>query len=122
LRRGGSSPGIQEMSRMKRSKVRPVLFTIALVGALAGALLLGGQRSGAQESEPEAGITKTWALAECGKPLYAEGVEHFPYVNPDAPKGGSITLGEYGAFNTLNPLPPAGEEWPSAIGLISSSR
>jgi len=41
-------------------------------------------------------ITKSWALAEFGEPLYKDGIEHWPYVNPDAPKGGSIVLSAFG--------------------------
>jgi peptide/nickel transport system substrate-binding protein len=29
---------------------------------------------------------------------------HFPYANPDAPKGGTITIGAVGSFDSLNPL------------------
>lgn len=87
-------------------------------GALLAVTLLAavGASDGAIADEA---VTKTWAMAECGVPLYADGIEHFPYVNPDAPKGGSITLTEYGTFNTLNPYILQGEEWPSGIGLIT---
>ena len=36
-------------------------------------------------------------------PKYADGFEHFDYVNPDAPKGGSLDLPAFGSFDTLNP-------------------
>lgn len=38
------------------------------------------------------------------KPLYSQGFTHFSYVNPNAPKGGSITLPVEGGFDTLNPF------------------
>ena len=30
--------------------------------------------------------------------------EHLPYANPDAPKGGRITYGNVGTFDSLNPF------------------
>lgn len=38
------------------------------------------------------------------EPGYPPGFEHFDYVNPDAPKGGEITLASFGTFETLNPF------------------
>ncbi len=37
-------------------------------------------------------------------PKYAENFEHFDYVNPDAKKGGTLTLSAFGAFDSLNPF------------------
>ena len=37
-----------------------------------------------------------------GKPKYEEGFTHLDYVNPDAPKGGTVRFGAYGAFDNLN--------------------
>jgi peptide/nickel transport system substrate-binding protein len=44
------------------------------------------------------------ALAMHGEPLYPVGFDHFRYVNPNAPKGGRLTLGLLGSFDSLNPL------------------
>jgi microcin C transport system substrate-binding protein len=65
-------------------------------------------------------ITKAWAIAEFGEPLYDETMAHWPYANPDAPKGGAITLSTFGSFDTLNPLILKGE-FPSSIGLTFDS-
>ncbi|HEX2336959.1 MAG TPA: extracellular solute-binding protein, partial [Hyphomicrobiaceae bacterium] len=43
-------------------------------------------------------------LAMHGKPKHALGFTHFPYTNPDAPKGGRIVLGALGTFDSLNPF------------------
>lgn len=43
-------------------------------------------------------------LAMHGKPALAKGYSHLPYVNPDAPKGGKITYGVRGNFDSLNPF------------------
>jgi len=61
---------------------------------------------------------KTAAMAEFGEPLYKEGIEHWPYANPNAPKGGKIVLGDFGSFDSLNPYVLQGD-WPSSIGLIA---
>ena len=44
------------------------------------------------------------ALAMHGAPALPEGFAHFPYVNPDAPKGGRLTMGLVGTFDSLNPF------------------
>ncbi|WP_223385492.1 extracellular solute-binding protein [Oricola cellulosilytica] len=49
------------------------------------------------------------ATSLIGEPKYAEGFERFDYVNPDAPKGGSLRLSETGSFDTLNPILSKGE-------------
>ncbi len=65
-------------------------------------------------------ITKTWAMAEFGEPLYKDGIEHWPYVNPDAPKGGSVVLGAFGSFDSLNTYILKGT-YPRSIGLTGDS-
>lgn len=44
------------------------------------------------------------ALAMHGEPAYAEDFSHFAYANPDAPKGGRLTQGIIGSFDSMNPL------------------
>jgi peptide/nickel transport system substrate-binding protein len=39
-----------------------------------------------------------------GAPQEAKGFTHFPYANPDAPKGGRVTFAIQGSFDSLNPL------------------
>lgn len=39
-----------------------------------------------------------------GTPALAPGFTHFPYVNPDVKKGGRISYGVVGSFNSLNPF------------------
>ncbi|HYG91888.1 MAG TPA: extracellular solute-binding protein [Azospirillum sp.] len=65
-------------------------------------------------------VTKSWAIAEFGKPKYGVDMPHWPYANPDAPKGGSIVLGAFGSFDTLNTMIERGT-WPGSIGLTSAS-
>lgn len=44
------------------------------------------------------------SIAMHGSPNPALPFDHLTYTNPDAPKGGRITLGETGSFDSLNPL------------------
>ncbi|MFA5958419.1 extracellular solute-binding protein [Hyphomicrobium sp.] len=44
------------------------------------------------------------AIALHGKPLFADDFTAFPYANPTAPKGGSLTLGVLGSYENVNPL------------------
>ncbi|MGB3027412.1 extracellular solute-binding protein [Paradevosia shaoguanensis] len=57
------------------------------------------------------------SVSMMGEPKYKDGFAHFDYVNPDAPKGGTVRLSTEGGFDTFNPILPMGE--PAAgIGLI----
>ncbi|MEL7560167.1 extracellular solute-binding protein [Stutzerimonas chloritidismutans] len=38
------------------------------------------------------------------KPKYPPGFSHFDYVNPDAPKGGTLRQAGFGSFDSLNPF------------------
>ena len=38
------------------------------------------------------------------KPKYPSGFSHFEYVNPDAPKGGTLRQAGFGSFDSLNPF------------------
>ncbi|UCI33539.1 extracellular solute-binding protein [Mesorhizobium sp. B4-1-4] len=50
------------------------------------------------QSEPK------YAIAMQGEPALPPDYTHFSYVNPDAPKGGSITYCRVGSFDNLNPF------------------
>ena len=78
---------------------------------LAAAILTGGLAHG----EPR------HAIAMHGEPALPPGFTHFPYVNPDAPKGGRLTQGVLGSFDSLNPfivrgLAPQGVRAPLVSG------
>lgn len=47
---------------------------------------------------------ESYAIAMHGQPALAAGFTHMPYANPDAPKGGRLTWGMPGTFDSLNPL------------------
>ena len=44
------------------------------------------------------------AISMHGKPALPSDYSHFPYVNPDAPKGGTMRYGVFGTFDSLNPF------------------
>ncbi|HEY7549089.1 MAG TPA: extracellular solute-binding protein [Hyphomicrobiaceae bacterium] len=44
------------------------------------------------------------AIAMHGVPRHPPGFTHFPYVNPEAPRGGRLVLGQQGTFDSLNPF------------------
>lgn len=87
-----------------------------VVCAAVAALALAAGTATAQE----AGITKRWAIAEFGEPMYGPDLQHWPYANPDAPKGGSITLSAMGTFDSLNVLIERGV-WAVGTGLTGDS-
>ncbi len=47
-------------------------------------------------------IKENYAFAVIGEPKYAINFTHFDYVNPAAPKGGSVTLSVIGTFDNFN--------------------
>ena len=47
-------------------------------------------------------------IAMHGEPKYGPGFSHFDYVDPDAPKGGTIRLAVQGTFDSFNPFIPKG--------------
>ncbi len=58
------------------------------------------------------------ALAMHGEPALPADFPHFPYVNPDAPKGGRIDYAWQGSFDSLNPFIVQGD---GARGLFDNS-
>ncbi len=47
---------------------------------------------------------RSHALAMHGEPKFNAGFTHYPYANPNAPKGGTLTLSTTGSFDSVNPL------------------
>ncbi|MBC7283392.1 extracellular solute-binding protein [Hoeflea sp.] len=69
-----------------------------LVAALA--VIAGGMMGNlaSVHAEPVHGI------AMHGEPALPADFDHFPYVNPDAPKGGKVTYGVVGTFDSVRPF------------------
>ncbi|HEX5327923.1 MAG TPA: extracellular solute-binding protein [Acetobacteraceae bacterium] len=49
-------------------------------------------------------VKTSHAVAVLGTPALPPDFPYFPYVNPDAPKGGDVTLGAIGSFDSFNPF------------------
>ena len=49
-------------------------------------------------------LVRTHALSLLDEPALPSGFTHFPWVNPDAPKGGEIALTALGSFDSFNPF------------------
>ncbi|OCW58086.1 hypothetical protein AWJ14_01600 [Hoeflea olei] len=67
-------------------------------------------------SPPSFAQDGTWrhGMSMINELKYAQGFAHFDYVNPDAPKGGTLHLSEEGTFDSLNPILAKGQ---LAVGL-----
>jgi microcin C transport system substrate-binding protein len=59
-------------------------------------------------------VHKAHAIAMHGEPKYGPDFTHFDYVNPEAPKGGTIRLGVPRTFDNFNPFIPKGTPGPSS--------
>jgi peptide/nickel transport system substrate-binding protein len=80
----------------KRSRLQPLIIGAA---ATLGALLAVAGAAWAQgKAVPRP------AIAMHGEPALPENFTHFPYANPDAPKGGRFVQGILGTFDSLNPF------------------
>ena len=78
--------------------------------AVAATLLFSNQVTASDETVPW-----THAISMHGSPALAPG-EPFPYANPNAPKGGTISLGVQGTFDSMNSFIVQGG-WTSARGM-----
>ncbi len=58
--------------------------------------------AGARAQAAGAAATRTHALSLLGEPALPADFTHWPWVNPDAPKGGEIALTALGSFDSFN--------------------
>ena len=79
------------------------------LGSTFAALLAG---TGGVNAEPRS------AIAMHGEPALPADALAFPYVNPDAPKGGRLVQGVLGTFDSLNPLIVKGLAPPDIRGYV----
>jgi peptide/nickel transport system substrate-binding protein len=77
--------------------LRPLSLALAGLGLVLAAW--GGTL--ASEAEP---LWPRHGIAMHGEPALPPGFPHFPYANPDAPRGGRVVLALQGSFDSLNPL------------------
>ncbi len=80
-------------------------YAIVYLGAIAAAFCLS--INGADKVLAGSGDNlniATHAIAMHGQPKLPADYKHFPYVNPNAPKGGIMRYGVFGTFDSLNPF------------------
>lgn len=66
------------------------------------ALVLGFSALTGEAIQAQESGTKVHALTLADAPKYGPDFKHLDYVNPDAPKGGTVTQGVTGTFDTFN--------------------
>ena len=64
-------------------------------------LLLALSATTALADEP---VTRSNAIAVLAKPALPPDFPYFPYVDPNAPKGGDVTLASIGTYDSFNPF------------------
>jgi microcin C transport system substrate-binding protein len=81
--------------------LRSAVLGLALVSALAVQPLQAQEQ---KQGEPKQAEPRTWhhGLSLFGDLKYPAGFKHFDYVNPNAPKGGSIRQLAIGTFDNFN--------------------
>jgi microcin C transport system substrate-binding protein len=95
-----------------------------IIAALIGLTLTATTpaRADLRPGEPDH-VHKSHAIAMHGEPKYGPDFTHFDYVNPNAPKGGTLRLAVNGTFDSFNPFIPkgnAGTGWAVERLLVSS--
>ncbi len=89
-----------------------------LLAGLAGLAARPGQAADAVAAAADgAAPIRTYGIALVGVPRLPPGFPHFPYVNPDAPKGGEVALADLGSFDSFNPFIVRGTA-PQSIGRL----
>jgi microcin C transport system substrate-binding protein len=73
-----------------------------LVAALASLILAGPAWSAQPTSIPN--VKKVRSIGLVTPPALPDNFKNFPWVNPDAPKGGEVALGVTGTFDSFNPF------------------
>lgn len=91
-------------------------------GAFAVAMLASTVSIGrANDAEPQ------WRYSSSllGEPKYPADFKHYDYVNPDAPKGGTLNMVAVGTFDSLNPFVVQGSQplaCPISAAVFSTTR
>ncbi|MBZ2187986.1 extracellular solute-binding protein [Alcanivorax sp. JB21] len=91
-----------------------------LTGLLLGAMALSAV---ANDDDP---VTISHGYSPFGELRYPPDFTHFDYVNPDAPKGGTLRLFGFGTFDSLNPYimtgrSPAGTPGAAVFGFLETT-
>ncbi len=82
--------------------MRRFSITLSAVLTLIGPLLLGAAKAAESPRGPEK-IRVAHAIAMHGEPKYGPDFTHFDYINPEAPRGGTLREAALGGFDSFNP-------------------
>jgi microcin C transport system substrate-binding protein len=85
---------------VSRNKAGNIVGRLGLAALLAGGTMLLTVPLIAADKAP----VKSHALTLDNKPKYGADFKHLDYVNPNAPKGGTVRLFSIGSFDTFNPF------------------
>jgi len=109
----GSGPRVRHQARVRLSlsfarswTARAALFVVLAAGPFGSAPARAG-----------AAVTSSSAITILGTPKLPPDFPYFPYVNPEAPKGGTVRLADIGTFDSFNPFILRGT---SVVGLTGS--
>jgi peptide/nickel transport system substrate-binding protein len=80
----------------------PPIPALAIAAGMSALILLFGPVAGMPEPRPMAGPMP--AIAMHGEPALRSPLDHLPYADPAALKGGRLTIGFLGTFDSLNPF------------------
>lgn len=89
------------------------VLTVSRIAPVAAALAVGLLATSPAHAK--------YAIAQYGEPKYPQGFTHFDYVNPDAPRGGTLTLANPDrrtSFDKFNPFTLRGTSAPGVSGLM----
>lgn len=104
------------MTELKLAPSRISTFkTVALVSALIAGIILGTATVRAEEPQWRHGASLM------GELKYPAGFKHYDYVNPNAPKGGTLRQAAMGTFDNLNLAVVLKGNVAGSIGLIYDS-
>ena len=53
-------------------------------------------------------IIKSHGISTFGELKYEKNFKHLDYVNPNAPKGGEVSIWAFGSFDSMHPYTPKG--------------
>lgn len=81
-----------------RAAGHPFPQALAALGMALALLALLAQALRAEET-----VIKSHGFTEFGELKYPAGFAHFDYADPDAPKGGELSISEVGTFDSMNP-------------------
>ncbi len=95
-------------SNLRQCAALPARHRPAAVRAAIAVLIAVGTAVTAMAPTAALAEVARHGIAMHGEPALPPGFRHFPYVRADAPKGGRLTLGLQGTFDSMNPFLPRG--------------